>query len=62
MSLPFKISAQPISVQHAYERFIWAYGKREGERIFLAYADEHGVGSTPRMRARSAFRKGGTVG
>lgn len=62
MTLPFEISAQPASTRKAYGRFVRQYGKREGERIFLAYADEHGKGNTQRQRVNSAFKKGGHIG
>jgi hypothetical protein len=58
VSLPYKLSAQPASVQKAYKRFTQFYGQREGERIFLAFADERGTGNTQRQRALSVFKKG----
>lgn len=62
MSLPFKITAQTKGAQKAYTRFIEQYGKKEGERIFLAKADEHGKGSTLRQKVNSIYRRGGHVG
>ena len=56
--LPFKLSAQPKSVQKAYGNFVKQYGKREGERIFLAKADEQGQGRTVRQRVLSVYKKG----
>jgi len=32
--LPFKITAQPKSVQKAYRHFVTQYGVEEGRRIF----------------------------
>lgn len=58
-SLPFKIAAQPKSVQKAYANFTEQYGKREGTCIFLAKAEEQGVGSTPRQKCLSIYKKGG---
>jgi len=58
-SLPFKITAQPKSVQKAYANFTKKYGRREGTRIFLAKANERGVGNTVRQRVLSIYRKGG---
>jgi hypothetical protein len=60
MTLPFKISAQPKDMQKAYKNFKKQYGK-DADRIFLAYADEHGTGSTQRLRARSVFKKGAKI-
>lgn len=59
MTLPFKISAQPAGTQKAYRRFVASYGKKEGERIFLARAEEHGQGNTVRQKANSIYKKGG---
>lgn len=61
MITPFDISAQSAAAQKAYARFVKQYGKKEGERIFLAYADDHGSGKTTRAKVNSAFKKGGTV-
>lgn len=62
MTLPFKISAQKASVRKAHTRFVETYGKREGDRVFLAYAEEHGTGSTPRQKVISVFSKGSHIG
>lgn len=62
MTLPFKISAQPASTRKAYGRFIKEYGKTEGERIFLAYAEDHGKGNTVRQKVNFVFRKGAKIG
>lgn len=62
MSLPFKISAQSAPVRKAHTRFVQQYGKREGDRIFIAYAEEHGTGSTPRQKAISVFSRGAHIG
>lgn len=59
MSLPFKISAQSVGAQKAYWRFVSRYGRKEGERIFLARAEEHGTGSTIRQKVNSVYKKGG---
>ena len=59
MSLPFEISAQTKGAQKAHRRFVDRYGKEEGERIFLARADEHGSGSTIRQKVNSVYKKGG---
>lgn len=62
MSLPFKISAQPKGTQKAYENMVKFYGKREGERIFLAKADEQGKGSTLRQKCNSIYKTGAHIG
>lgn len=62
MSLPFKITAQPATTQKAYGRFVDQYGKKEGERIFLEYAEEHGTGNTIRQKVNSVFRRGAKIG
>lgn len=62
MTLPFKISAQPATTRKAYDRFVDQYGKREGERIFIAYAEEHGHGNTIRQKVNSVFRRGVKIG
>lgn len=59
LMLPFKIEAQTKGAQKAYKRFTKTYGKKEGERIYLAYADEHGTGATIRQKVNSVFKKGG---
>jgi hypothetical protein len=60
--LPFKIEAQTVGVQHAYARFVKQYGRAEGTRIFLAKADEKGVGKTLREKCNSIYKRGATVG
>lgn len=62
MSLPFKIEAQSAGVQKAYARFVHQYGKKEGERIFLQYAEDHGTGKTIREKINSVFKKGSHIG
>jgi hypothetical protein len=62
MSLPFKLNAQAAGVKKAYGRFVDQYGKKEGERIFLAYADEHGTGTTIRQKVNSVFKRGAKIG
>lgn len=59
MSLPFKISAQTRGAQKAHSRFVAEYGKAEGERIFLARAEEHGTGNTIRQKVNSIYKRGG---
>jgi hypothetical protein len=59
MSLPFKLSAQTKGAQKAYQNFINRYGVVEGQRIFLARAEEHGSGSTIRQKVNSVYKKGG---
>lgn len=56
--LVFKINAQSKGAQKAYRRFIEQYGLDEGRRIFLARADERGIGSTLRQKVNSVYRKG----
>lgn len=58
MSLPFKISAQSAGVRKAHTRMVKQYGKKEGERIFLAKADEQGEGRTIRQKVISVYKKG----
>jgi len=62
VSLPFKISAQSEGAQKAYGRFVKQYGKKEGERIFLQYAEDHGTGKTITEKVNSVFRKGAKLG
>ena len=62
MSLPFKISAQTRGAQKAYRNMISEYGVVEGQRIFLARAEEHGQGNTIRQKVNSVYKKGGTLG
>jgi hypothetical protein len=59
MTLPFKIAAQSRGAQKALKRFTDRYGRKEGERIFLARAEEHGRGSTIRQKVNSIYKKGG---
>lgn len=59
--LPFKLSAQTKGAQKAYVHFIEQYGVSEGRRIYLAKAEEHGVGKTIRQKVNSVYKKGGTV-
>lgn len=59
MSLPFKLSAQSVGVQKAHARFVQRYGREEGERIFLARAEEHGAGRTIRQKVNSIYKRGG---
>lgn len=59
MTLPFKISKQSKGVQKAYAGFVAYYGKEEGERIFLALAEERGTGKTLREKVNSIYKKGG---
>lgn len=61
MSLPFKIEAQPAAVRKAHKNFVMQYGKRDGDRIFLAKADEQGTGNTPRQRVLSVYSKGASL-
>jgi len=61
MTLPFQISAQAPGVQKAYQRFIRQYGAKEGERIFLQYAEDHGTGKTLREKVNSVYRKGAKI-
>lgn len=61
-ALPFLLSAQPRGVQKAYANFISEYGKKEGERIFLAKAEEHGTGNTVRQKVISVYKKGAKLG
>jgi len=56
--MPFKVSAQSKGVQTAYRNFIKEYGVKEGRRIFLAKAMQHGTGSTLRERVKSVYSKG----
>jgi len=59
MKLPFKISAQRKGTQLAHRRFVRRYGEEEGNRIFLARAEEHGEGTTLRQKCNSIYKKGG---
>jgi hypothetical protein len=62
MSLPFKISAQTKGAQKAYTAFVQQYGAQEGERIFLAKADERGTGRTIRQKVNSVYKTGARLG
>lgn len=59
--LPFKLTAQTKGLQKAYRNFIDLYGREEGNRIFLAKADERGVGKTTRQKANSIYKTGGKL-
>lgn len=61
MTLPFKLDAQVKGVQKAYDRFVKQYGQKEGERIFLQYAEDHGTGSTIRKKVNSVFKRGAHI-
>lgn len=56
--IPFKLSAQSVGVQRAYQEMVSFYGVTEGRRIFLARANELGVGNTIRQRAHSTYTTG----
>lgn len=60
-ALPFKLKSQPAGTQKAYSEFVKTYGKSEGERVFIAYAEEHGKGNTLRQKCNSVFRKGSHI-
>lgn len=59
MTLPFKIRSQSIGAQKALRNFQSQYGKKEGERIFLQTAEDHGVGNTIRQKVNSIYKTGG---
>ena len=59
---PFDISKQTVGAQKAYANFIKQYGKSEGERIFLAKADERGKGRTLREKVNSVYKTGAHLG
>jgi hypothetical protein len=59
--LPFRLTAQSKGVQKAYANFISEYGLTAGRRIFLAKADERGVGNTLRQKVDSVFTTGRKV-
>lgn len=61
MSLPFKISAQRKGTQRAHRNFVKQYGD-DADRIFLARAEEHGVGKTLRQKCNSIYKVGGKFG
>lgn len=44
--------------QKALGNFIDEYGKSDGERIYLAKADERGQGNTLRQRVNSVYKTG----
>lgn len=56
--LPFKISAQTKGAQKAHRAFVKQYGEDEGNRIFLAKADERGQGSTLRQKVNDVYKTG----
>lgn len=56
--LPFKLASQSVGVQLAYRNMIAQYGVSEGRRIFLAKANERGVGSTVRQRVHDVYTTG----
>ena len=56
--LPFKISRQTKGAQKAYRAFVRQYGLADGRRIFLAKADEQGVGNTIRQKVNSVYKTG----
>jgi hypothetical protein len=58
MTLPFDISKQSVGAQKAYDRMIKQYGKSEGERIFLAKAEERGKGKTMREKVNFTYKTG----
>lgn len=59
--LPFKISKQTKGAQKAYRRFVRFYGLDDGRRIFLAKADERGVGNTLRQKVNSIYKGGAKI-
>jgi hypothetical protein len=56
--LPFDISKQSVGAQKAYARMTKQYGKSEGERIFLAKAEERGKGKTMREKVNFTYKTG----
>lgn len=56
--LPFKISRQTKGAQKAYRAFVKQYGLADGRRIFLAKAEENGVGKTIRQKVNSTYKHG----
>lgn len=58
MTLPFKLSAQTVGAQKAFREFVSQYGRSEGERIFLAKAEERGKGKTIREKVNFTYRTG----
>lgn len=53
-----RLKSYAKGAQKAYRAFVSQYGKTEGERIFLAKAEEQGTGSTRRQKVNSTFKKG----
>ena len=47
-----------VGAQKALTNMRQEYGAREGNRIFLAKADERGTGNTPRQRVNSTYKTG----
>lgn len=62
MTLPFDISKQSVGAQKAYRRFVKQYGKSEGERIFLAKAEEQGKGRTLSQKVNFVYKTGARLG
>lgn len=56
--LPFKLSAQTKGAQKAHAAMVQQYGKAEGERIFIAKAEEQGSGRTIRQKVNSTYKTG----
>lgn len=48
-----------VGAQKALRAFRRQYGSKEGNRIFLAKADEQGVGVSLRQKVNSVYKKGG---
>lgn len=60
--LPFKIGAQTVGAQRAYRRFVRFYGDvDEARRIFLAKAEEEGIGRTIRQKVNSIYKTGAKI-
>lgn len=47
--------------QKALGNFMVEYGRKDGERIFLAKASERGTGSTLRQKVNSVYKKGAKI-
>jgi len=62
LALPFDISKQSVGAQKAHTRFVKQYGKREGERIFLAKAEERGKGKTLVEKVNFTYKTGAHLG
>lgn len=62
MTLPFDISKQSAGAQKAYKAFVKQYGKSEGERIFIAKAEERGKGNTLRQKVNFTYKTGARLG